>query len=161
MLQVEFLQKDDLASFGPFVAGQNAAIVATEVVALVEAADGSGLQFGDANADGFLQSVDSCFVSMDKSIFHDDEQIGRQLLKYEIFCADFHNLFLFGERIEHDDFLHWFGDDVILIIEEGSDFLVKFEGGFGSQFFLLLFWRCLQWGLHRRLGRKSNNEILL
>ena len=77
MLEVEFLQKDDLASFGPFVARQNAAIVATEIVAFIEPADCSGLQFGNTNADGLLQSSHSCFVSMDESIFHDDEQVGR------------------------------------------------------------------------------------
>jgi hypothetical protein len=73
---------------------------------------------------------------VDEAVLQDDEEEGRQLLEDEVFVGHLDRLLLFGEGVEHDDFLRAFGDDVVLVVEEGGGLFVELEGGFGGELLL-------------------------
>jgi len=135
---LEFFEEDDFAGLCAFVAGEEAAVVAAQIVALVEPADGSGLELGYAHADGFFQAGGRCLVGMDEPALHDHEQEGRQLLQDEVLSADLDCVSGFGEGVEDEHLLGGFGDDVVLVVEEAGCFLVQLQlqRGLAGQFLL-------------------------
>ena len=124
----------DWAGDGAFVAGERAAVVASNEVAFVEASDGEGFHFGDPDGIRFVYFLVSHFVCVDVTILKDAEEIGREIaIEFKVLVSDLNGFFGFIDRIKHQDLVPGFCDYVasisIQVVKKLLDWLTETQIG--------------------------------